>query len=192
MQHVNVVSYQLWPKEVRPEDQGPVVSAGNWDWPMLCQLWIMDDREPVVWQVIIHSLGVQHPSLDTSKPAKKRWGWVRIKWHSLGAHILRVHPVSFFTPSSFKKQGSHWLSGCHGKPAIIKMKYEVPQTGAFLRCRAKQSPICRGWGAEINCCFVKHGSAPAHSLDIESRTMPPCAWGLRYVRQIAVFEVPQQ
>ncbi len=46
MQHVNVISYQLWPNGARPRGQGPVVSADSLDRPVLCQPWIMDDWEP--------------------------------------------------------------------------------------------------------------------------------------------------
>ena len=75
MQHVNVISCQLWPNGVgtwRPRPRRSQQIA----WTGLCcvspGLWMTGSLRG--WQVIIHSPGVPHPSLDTTSWGKAG-GW---------------------------------------------------------------------------------------------------------------------
>lgn len=75
MQHVNVISYQLWPNGARPGGQGPVVSADSLDWPVLHQPWIMDDREPA--GLTGNNSLPRGPTPFTGHNATARKGWGR-------------------------------------------------------------------------------------------------------------------
>lgn len=95
MQHVNVISCQLWPNEAGPGGQGPVVSADSLDRPVLCQPWIMDDGEPAGLTGNNSLPGGPTPfsGHDTTSQEMVR---VEGSAHSLGAHILITHPLPLF------------------------------------------------------------------------------------------------
>lgn len=83
--------------QTRPDLEAKARWSQQIAWTGLCcvspGLWMMGSLPG--WQVIIHSLGVPHPSLDTTPPAGKM---VRVEGraHSLGAHILITRPLPLF------------------------------------------------------------------------------------------------
>lgn len=165
-------------------------------WTGLCcvspGLWMTGSLQG--WQVIIHSPGIPHPSLDTTQPAGKRVGVSGGgEGHNLGVHILLArHLAPFFLISILRNKAFIGCPVATGNQPLSKWNMRCHRSVPLSGAGPNKVPYVADEELRLT---VASWSKTLHRPILQTTAVAqykPGAGGLRHFRQITVVQVPQQ